>query len=105
MRRWDATVGRIIARDSKAVYIPVVDDIDTHLGDETRQERRPFLQHRLVRLVRDFDAPDARIPSGTVATVLEIFKGGVAYLVEFEGPHEAPETVMADMLEAYDGPA
>ncbi len=84
---------------------PVVDSIDTPLSDKTRQGRHPFLQHHLVRLVRDFDAPEVRIPCGTVATVLEIFKGGVAYLVEFEGPHEAPETVMADMLEAYDGPA
>jgi hypothetical protein len=82
-----------------------MDRIHSHSGDQTRQARHPFLQHRLVRLVRDFDGPDTSIPSGTVATVLEIFKGGDTYLVEFEGPYEAPETVTADMLEVYDGPA
>jgi hypothetical protein len=82
-----------------------MDRIQSQPSDVIRQARHPFLQHRLVRLIRDFDGPDSRIPSGTVATVLEIFKGGDAYLVEFEGPHEVPETVTADMLEAYDGPA
>jgi hypothetical protein len=59
-----------------------------------------FKELEIVRLARDFHGPSGVIPRGTKATVLQVFGGGVAFQVEFDGPHDVPETVPADLLEA-----
>ena len=59
---------------------------------------RLFSDLEVVRLVRDFDCPDGTIRKGTIGTVLQIFDGN-AYQVEFEGEHEIPETIPAELLE------
>jgi hypothetical protein len=70
-------------------------------GQATGRRHAPaFNELDVVRLSRDFASAVAVIPRGTEATVLQIFDGGVAYQVEFEGPYEAPETVLASYLEA-----
>ena len=63
--------------------------------------RRPaFHAADVVRLTRDFAAPDCLIPRGTEATILQVFGAGEAYQVEFECRHDTPETVPATALEA-----
>jgi hypothetical protein len=58
----------------------------------------PFKELEGVRLAGDFDGPGGRIPSGTQGTILQVFDHGKAYQVEFEGPHDVPETVPAELL-------
>lgn len=59
-----------------------------------------FTELEAVRLSQNFLSDAGMIPKGTEATVLQVFDGGSAYQVEFEGPYEAPETVPAACLEA-----
>ncbi len=69
--------------------------------NRTRRSRPSvFKELDIVRLSRDFVSPGGVIRKGTEATVLQVFGDGLAYQVEFEGPHEVPETVPADSLEA-----
>lgn len=53
-------------------------------------------------LIRPLPTPDGIIPTGTSGTVLEVFGGGAAYLVEFEGSWIVPETVRADAFALCD---
>jgi len=59
-----------------------------------------FKELEVVRLSHDFVSPVGMIPKGTEATILQVFDGGAAYQVEFEGPYEVPETVPAGSVEA-----
>jgi hypothetical protein len=63
----------------------------------------PLQPHKMVRLRADFAGPEGTIPAGTLGTILQVFDRGTAYQVEFEGPHEAPETVSATLLEPARG--
>jgi len=75
--------------------------LNLHVEQTGSRGRGPvFSELEVVRLARDFQSKAAVIPSGTEATVLQVFDGGHAYQVEFEGPYEAPETVLASDLEA-----
>ena len=50
-----------------------------------------------VYLTQDFRAPDGVvIRKGTLGVVLQVFRGGEAYQVEFEGEHHVPETVTVE---------
>jgi hypothetical protein len=59
-----------------------------------------FRELQVVRLSRNLCFDGEVIPKGSKATILQIFEHGRAYEVEFEGPHEVPETVPAQYLEA-----
>ena len=68
-----------------------------------QQARHPVPKHvfknlDVVRLLQDFDCQGGRIPKGTQGTILQVFDGGRAYQVEFEGPFDVPETVPAAIL-------
>jgi len=63
----------------------------------------PLQPHKMVRLRADFAGPGGTIPAGTLGMILQVFDGGSAYQVEFEGPHEVPETVSATLLEPARG--
>ncbi len=52
----------------------------------------------MVRLRADFAGPEGTIPAGTRGMILQVFDGGSAYQVEFEGPHAVPETFPAALL-------
>jgi hypothetical protein len=84
MVKWREVAGKPVREDTAAVQ------------PETRVL---FKDLEIVRLTMDFDGPDGRIPKGTVGTVLQVFDRGKAYQVEFEGPHDVPETVQAEALE------
>lgn len=59
---------------------------------------KPFRQHSLVRLTRDFQTIEGGVASGTIGTVLEVLDDGRTYLVEFEGEHDTPEFVGREIL-------
>jgi hypothetical protein len=59
-----------------------------------------FRELEVVCLSQEFMSPAGVIPKGIEATILQVFGGGQAYQVEFEGPTEIPETVSAASLEA-----
>lgn len=67
---------------------------------QARTPLRAFRDLEVVRLSQDFVSPGGRIPSGTQGTVLQVFDGGRAYQIEFEGPHDIPETVPREALKA-----
>ena len=60
---------------------------------------RSLAEHSLVRLLADLPTRDGTVPKGTLATVVQVFKNGAAYQVEFEGEHDCPETVPATAIE------
>jgi hypothetical protein len=81
-RKGVGSVGLSVTHPGRRTPAPVFGELDT------------------VRLARDLKSAAGVIPKGTVATVLQVFEGGRAYQVEFEGPYQAPETVLATDLEA-----
>lgn len=64
-----------------------------------------FEELDVVRLVQDFVGPDGRIPKATAGIILQVFDRGEAYQVEFEAPHDVPETVPAELLMSDARPA
>lgn len=60
----------------------------------------PLRELQTVRLSGDFEGPDGRIAAGTTGTILQVFDHGHAYQIEFESPHDIPETVPEHLIVA-----
>jgi hypothetical protein len=80
--------------------MPIKPDEPDAASSKDTKPRRVFRELEVVRLVRPFKSLAGVIPPGTEATILQVFAGGSAYQVEFEGPYDSPETLPANLVEA-----
>ena len=60
---------------------------------------QPLEELSLATLARDVEADVRRVPAGSTGTVVGVYRGGVAYEIEFIRPFHCVATVEGDAVE------
>ena len=63
----------------------------------------PIEELSVVRLKNPMETANGLLVAGACGTVVSVFGSGEAYMVEFDGPFHALETLSCEMVEAVSG--